>query len=136
MKTLFIKMRNSIGKTDNSLSYIMVIHTVKTIYSILLVIYALSAMSANKGNAIKIVNQMAYSTVSSVVELIATCFVCGLVHEKSDSIYGALDSLNSNTLSEFQFKEWVMFKTITRKNRFGFTIGGFASLRKTTLISV
>ena len=78
----------------------------------------------------------AFSAVSSTVELIISCFVCGLVHQKSDEIYAVLDKWGSNSLSDSEYKEWLMFKSITRNTPFGFTIGGFASLRKTTLISV
>ena len=79
---------------------------------------------------------MAFSTVSSVVEMIISCFVCGLVHEKFEQIYAVLDKWNSIDLSECDYKQWLMFKNVNRENRFGFTIGGFVSLRKTTLISV
>ena len=79
---------------------------------------------------------LAFSTFSAIFQTIVSCFICGSVHQKSQQIHKTLDKINSNDLSESEYKEWLMFKTITSKGSFGFTIGGFASLKKTTLIPV
>ena len=79
---------------------------------------------------------MAFTAFALVLELVISCSICGAVHESADQIYAILDSFNGNDLSDFEFKEWLMFKNISRKTKYGFTIGGFASIRKTTLISV
>lgn len=76
------------------------------------------------------------ATASGVTEMVISCLVCGRLHERADKLYAVLDKIDSNCLSRIQYKDWIMFKTIDRKTRFGFTIGGFASLRKTTLITV
>jgi hypothetical protein len=59
-----------------------------------------------------------------------------LVHEESERIYFVLDNFNTRDFDEVQYKEWLMFKNILKGTRIGFTIGGFAALRKTTLIPV
>ncbi len=70
------------------------------------------------------------------MKLIISCFINGLVHEESDRIYAVLDQLNGENLNEKEYKEWIMFKNASKEMNFGFTIGGFAALRKTTLIPV
>jgi hypothetical protein len=59
-----------------------------------------------------------------------------LVHEESKRIYSVLDNFNTRDLDEVQYKEWLMFKNILKDIKIGFTIGGFAALRKATLIPV
>jgi hypothetical protein len=46
------------------------------------------------------------------------------------------DNFNSGDFDANEYKEWLMFKNISKEKMFGFTIGGFAPLRKTTLIPV
>ena len=131
----FIQMRNNINKLDKSLAYIMVMKTAIIIYTVMINIYILSFLEkVERGE--EIIKFMTFSTISSIIETIVTCFICGSVYEKSDEIYAILDEFNANDLTDNEFKEWLMFNTISRKTSFGFTIGGFASLRKTTLIPV
>ena len=50
---------------------------------------------------------------------------------------GLLDGLVDMNLSDNEYKEWTLFKNITRNtNKFGITIGGFAKYNKSTLIAV
>ncbi len=77
-----------------------------------------------------------FTITSAVLEMIISCCVCGSVHEKSEHIYGILDEFNANDLTDNELKEWFMFKSISSKTTFGFTIGGFAPIKKTTIISV
>ena len=120
---------------DGSLSYVLIMYNLKTIYAVLFIIYALSSINEHP-KMITLIQIMAFSTALSVVELISSCIVCGSLHDTSHRIYAALDAFDANKLSEFEFKEWLMFKNVSRKTEFGFTIGGFASLKKTTLIAV
>jgi hypothetical protein len=78
----------------------------------------------------------AFKSIISVLKLIISCYINGLVHEESERIYSVLDNFNTRDLDEVQYKEWLMFKNILKDTRIGFTIGGFAALRKTTLIPV
>ena len=81
-------------------------------------------------------NQFAYNTISATVKLIISCFINGLVYEESERILTVLDAFRANDLSDSEFKELLLFKAISRETKFGITIGGFAPLRKTTLIQV
>jgi putative effector of murein hydrolase len=78
----------------------------------------------------------AFKSITSTIKLIISCFINGLVHEESDRIYAVLDRLNGENLDEKEYKEWIMFKNVSKETMFGFTIGGFAALKKTTLIPV
>ena len=79
---------------------------------------------------------VAFVVLSSTLEFIISCFICGSVDTKAKKIYSVLDVIPVNDLSDYEYKQWIIFKSISLKTRFGFTIGGFASLKKTTLISV
>ena len=51
-------------------------------------------------------------------------------------MFRVLDDMNVNDMSDYEYKQWIIFNNIDLKSRFGFTIGGFARLNKSTLISV
>ena len=135
IKKRFVEMRNKINEMDTHLAYILVIRSVITMYSVMINIYILAIISSTPMMKI-FAKILTISTDSAIVEVIISCLVCGLVHEKSDKIFAILDEFNANELSENEYKEWLMFKAVSREVWFGFTIGGFAPLRKTTLITV
>jgi tRNA 2-selenouridine synthase SelU len=76
-----------------------------------------------------------YEGIASSLKSLISCVINGKVYEESHRIYLVLDNFNAQDLSEIEYKEWVMFKNIAKES-FGFSIGGLAALRKTTLISV
>ncbi len=78
----------------------------------------------------------AFGTVSEILRLIISCLINGLVYEETDRIYAVLDNINPKDIDEDEYKELLLFKAISRETKFGFTIGGFAPLKKTTLLSV
>jgi hypothetical protein len=63
-------------------------------------------------------------------------FINGSVYEESERIYSLLGNFNSRDFDANEYKKFLMFKNISKETMFNYTIGGFASLRKTTLISV
>ena len=134
-KTFYLKMRATVERIDKLLSFISVLNTINTIFSILLNIYSSLSMKDNPKMS-KMTQIIIYGTVSAVIEMFISCFICGSLHEKSKNVFKVLDEFNANELSENEYKEWLMFRTIASKGGFGFTIGGFASLKKTTIISV
>jgi hypothetical protein len=76
-----------------------------------------------------------YESIASSLKLLISCVINGKVYEESHRIYLVLDNFNAQDLSEMEYKEWVMFKNIAKES-FGFSIGGMAALRKTTLTPV
>jgi hypothetical protein len=94
------------------------------------------SLSANNKIMEKYVTYFALKSITSVLKLIIDCYINGLVHEESERIYSVLDEFENRDLNHVKYKEWVMFKNVSKNQNFGFTIGGFAPLRKTTLISV
>ena len=80
---------------------------------------------------------MGISSVSYATQLIISCFICGSVGDRITKLNAVLDNVDENDLSDKAYKEWLMFATVMRNTRtFGFTIGGFAVLNKSTLIAV
>ena len=81
-------------------------------------------------------NMLIASTIAAVIEMLLSSLICGSVHEKCEHIYVVLDELTENDFNDYEYNEWLLFKNIDTKTTFGFTIGGFAPIRKTTLIKV
>jgi hypothetical protein len=94
------------------------------------------AMAETNPTVAQFANILAFGTVSEILKLIISCFTNGLVYEENDKIYAVLDNINSKDINENEYKEVLLFKTMSRETTFGFTIGGFAPLKKTTLLSV
>jgi len=78
----------------------------------------------------------AFGSCSEILKLIISCSINGMVYDETERIYAVLDKINAYDFDEEEYKESIIFKTISRETKFGFTIGGFAPLRKTTLLSV
>ena len=81
-------------------------------------------------------NSFVYRGFVGVFKLVANCYLNGLVPEESERINVVLDKINAIDLTDSEYKELILFKNISREAKFGFTIGGYASLRKSTLIPV
>ena len=80
---------------------------------------------------------MAFSSISYSIQLIISCFICGSIGDRIVRLNAVLDNIDQKVLSDKAYKEWLTFATVMRNTRtFGFTIGGFAALNKSTLISV
>jgi len=94
------------------------------------------SLSGNNNVMKKYLTYYALKSITSVLKLIIDCYINGLVHEESERIYSVLDEFENRDLNHVKYKEWVMFKNVSKNQNFGFTIGGFAPLRKTTLIQV
>ena len=134
-KKEFIEMRDAINELDDQLSYILLVRTGVTIYMVMINIY-LVAVTHHISELVDYNNLLAFITISLIFDTIGSTLVCGSVHQKAEQIYAVLDSFNCKDLSHYEFRDWLMFKAVSREKSFGFTIGGFALLRKTTLISV
>ena len=78
------------------------------------------------------------SCISNALKLMADCLFNGLVHDESDKLLSSLDniSISKCPIDEDLFNETLLFMFINRNLKFGFSISGFMSLRKTTLTSV
>ena len=131
----YLDIRSKMNELDSLLTYNLVLRTGLTIFSVMLNIYVLAIIKSIPQLGI-FMRTLGICTEISIAEILLSAFFCGLVHEKSDQIYSVLDDLTANDLSDYEYNEWLMFKNICRKTRFGFTIGGFAPIRKTTLIPV
>jgi hypothetical protein len=94
------------------------------------------SLSGNNNIMKKHLTYHAFKSITSVLKLITDCYINGLVHEESEIIYSVLDEFKNRDLNNVEYKEWLMFKNVSKDHKFGFTIGGFVPLRKTTLIPV
>ncbi len=134
LKNLFLETRNTIYKLDRSIGFVLILDITDTMINIMMNIYAFAL--AENIPALKHYSQnIVYEGIASSLKLLISCVINGKVYEESHRIYLVLDNFNAQDLSEIEYKEWVMFKNIAKES-FGFSIGGLAALRKTTLISV
>ena len=80
---------------------------------------------------------MGFVCTSYAVKFMITCLTCGMIETKISELNDTLDSMIGMGLTDAEYKELKILKDILRqKSSFGFTIGGFASFNKSTLISV
>jgi hypothetical protein len=135
IKKSFYRIRDTINELDNSLSVVLSIEIIIAMFNIMFQIFVyILFQNFSGGKTFTLV--FTYRSVESVVKLILTYFFNGLTHEESDQLYAVLDGINTEKLSKRDYKELHMFKTNSRNIKCGFTIGGFAPLRKTTFLSV
>jgi hypothetical protein len=135
LKSFFIKIKNSIIALDDSIVRVLIIDITETMVAIMLNIWTIS-LSDDSPIIKENLEGFAFNTITSSVKLVISCFINGLVHEESERIYSVLDNFKAEDFDANEYKEWLMFKNISKEKMFGFTIGGFAALRKTTLIPV
>ena len=135
LKNFYLKIRTELKDMDESLSLVIIADIIQTMTVIMSNVWSFSLV--DKHQTIKsLSNQFATNTISAAVKLIISCLINGLVYDESERILAVLDAISAYDLNDFEFKELLLFKTISRESKFGFTIGGFAALRKTTLIQV
>jgi len=135
LRDSFLKNRNLIEELDQSLSWVLIIDLTETIVGVMINIYVYS-LSGNNEVIKRHLTYHAFKSTTSVIKLIIDCYINGLVHEESERIYSVLDQFKNRDLNNVEYKEWLMFKNVSKDQNFGFTVGGFAPLRKTTLIPV
>ena len=135
LKDSYLKVREYITELDESLSYVMIVDIIQTIFQIMLSIWAF-ALATTHPSLQKLSNQFVFNAISSTFKLLITCSVNGLVYEESDAIHRVLDRISADSLNEMDYKELVLLKSISMEQNIGFTVGGFAPLRKCTLIQV
>ncbi len=133
IRNFLVEFRNKIVALDHSLSHLIMIDISVSMCSIMLQIHL---MAENNPFLAQFATLFAFKTITEISKLVISCLINGLVHEENDKIYAILDNINSKDINENEYKEVLLFKTMSRETKFGFTIGGFAPLKKTTLLSV
>ncbi|CAG2111199.1 unnamed protein product [Medioppia subpectinata] len=77
------------------------------------------------------------ATGSFIVEMMVSCLMCGRIGVNVGKISAALNTISGSHLSDSEYKELVLFGNALRNPpTVGFTIGGFAAINKSTLISI
>ena len=120
---------------DSRLSHILTMKLALIIYSVIINVYAVSLIQSVP-QMVFFARLLFFSTISGTLETILSFWICGQTHRKSDEIHALLDELSANSLSDYEYNEWLMFKSIDRKTRIGFTIGGFVPMKCTSLLAV
>lgn len=75
-------------------------------------------------------------SIESVLRLIFSCLINGMVYEEADRLFFAMDYISDSLIDKRVYREVTRFKSLSSNLPNGFTIGGLIPLRKTTLLSV
>lgn len=131
-------MKNTMNRLDSGLSLVLIISTVATIYSLMASIYGYSLINQMNSSAqLKIfIDIYAINVVIQVIETVVTALIFGSTNAMCAKLTQVLDEINSNHLSEPEFKELLLFFNVCRDSRIGFTIGGLAPIDSKTLLAV
>ena len=120
---------------DSRVSHISTIKMFMAIFSIIINVYATNIMKSVP-QMVNFAKLLHFATYATLTDMIVSFWICGQTHQKSDEIHELLDELSANSLSDYEYNEWLKFKIIDRKTRIGFTIGGFAPMKFTSLLAV
>ena len=131
----YIHIRTVLVDLDSRLSHILTMKMALSLYSGIINVYAVSLIETVP-QMVFFARLLLFSTISGTIEMIVSFWICGQTHLKSDKIHALLDEFKANSLSDCEYNEWLMFKSIDRKTRVGFTIGGFVTMKFTSLIAV
>ena len=133
---MFNTITGTIEIIDKRFGLLIVVTTLNTIYLTMFSVFVLTII--NEVESMRdFKTALMFNSTSCVIQLIASCFICGRVWDKCADIMSVLDDIRVDMLSERERKEWLMFVNVVRNTRtFGFTIGGFAALNKSALIAV
>ena len=135
IKSEFIEIRREVSSVDSNLSFMIAFRILLSIYYLMIYAYNISLISIEPEMKL-FLKINAFVTIISIIEMIFVCFICGSLHTKSSSVNTVLDDLSQNVLSDNECNQWLVLKNVCNNSEFGFTIGGFANLEKTTLIPV
>ena len=135
IKLEYIEIRRDVTTIDSCLSFMIAFRILSSIYIQMVNAYDLSLISIEP-NMKNLIEFNSFSTITSIAELVLMCFICGSLHSKSSEVNRVLDDFSPNILSDNECNQWLVLKNVCNNSEFGFTIGGFANLEKTTLIPV
>ena len=132
-KIIYLKIRKTLVYLNNNISNIIIFYIISIIYLAMFdIYYTLINDHSHRG-----IKPGHYKTIFQIIlDLFLFCLICGSIKSKSDDISHTLDNYNSSDLSDYEYKEWLMFKIILKNSDIGFTIGKFAKFNKTTLLAV
>ena len=128
-------IRNILVDLDSRVSHISTIKMFMAIFSIIFNVYATNIMKSVP-QMVNFAKLLHFATYATLTDMIVSFWICGQTHHKSDEIHELLDELSANSLSDYEYNEWLKFKIIDRKTRIGFTIGGFVPMKFTSLLAV
>lgn len=135
LKKFYLKIKTAINDCDQSLSLVITTDIIQTIFGLMLSVWSYALVEEHKSIQ-RLGNQFCIDAITMTIKLVISCFLNGLVYDESDKIMATLDAIDAKDIDDELFKEVLLFKTISRETTIGFTIGGFAPLRKKTLIQV
>ena len=135
IKLEYVDIRKDVSSVDSCLSFMIIFRILLSIHFLMMNAYNISLISIEP-NMKAFLKVNAFSTISSIAELVVMCFICGSIQSNSSEVNSVLDDLNPNVLSVIECNQWLVLKNVCNNSEFGFTIGRFANLEKTTLIPV
>ncbi len=114
-----------------------IITTVSTMITLMVEVYIIT-VGSNYPSLSVFKNLFMFNSLALTFKLIFNCIINGKVYEEADRLLSVLDdiTIGKENLDDVTFKEAMIFMSISRDLRNGFSIGGYLPLKKTTLLSV
>jgi hypothetical protein len=137
LRKTFIKTEDIVSKLDRSLNFMHSFDIFIAISGIMLRIYFTII-----GSQIEVIKSLSlsfiFTSISIIFLLVMNFWIHGSVYDEIDNLFSLLNKLDlsMNTMSEYDFREALYFKTQANNTRLGFTIAGLIPFRKTILLSV
>ncbi|CAG2116236.1 unnamed protein product, partial [Medioppia subpectinata] len=133
---LTLGLMNSVGTAYYRLRYtalaLVVMQGIMFAYKMVAMLY----INGNKGKIKANSDDGKQYPGSFIVEMIISCLMCGRIGVNVGKISAALNTICGSHWSDSEYKELVLFGNALRNTpTVGFTIGGFAAINKSTLIS-
>ncbi len=135
IRNSFVETRTTINKLDEKLYLINLINVTFEIYSVMTHIYIL--INYRHYEVIrKFAATLLFCFVVNCIKAIGNCLINGLVPDEAEILLSCLDDILVSKSTTSAFKEMVIFMSINKNLKFGFSIAGIMLFRKTALISV
>ena len=123
------------AELDNRLSLAMVIDISIAIVLLMISIWAI-VLSLSHEPIRRLANVFLIQALMASAKLLILFIGNGLVHSQSQQILTTLDNIRAYSLTDEEYRELVLFKTMSRQDSIGFTVAGLGALKADTILSV
>ena len=84
----------------------------------------------------RLMSSFLMQAITASVKLLVIFIGNGTVHSQSQQILTTLDKIRAQSLTDEEYRELVLFKTMSRQDTIGFTVAGLGALNTNTMLSV
>ena len=123
------------AELDKGLSLAMVIDVSIAIVLLMISIWEI-VLSISHEPIRRLANIFLMQAIMASFKLLIIFIGNGAVHSQSQHILTTLDNIRAHSLTDEEYRELVLFKTMSRQDTIGFTVAGLGALNTNTMLSV